>query len=108
LSAILGQEAVRGLFSPFTGQAQQPQTAQQAEIMGLSNLAAGDSQQPFSTMQTISGATPTLGQYERLTPFEQGVAGANIAATGQDIEQTILGVTPGSTAARGSLAAQVL
>jgi hypothetical protein len=108
LSAILGQEAVRGLFSPFTGQAQQPQTAQQAEIMGLSNLAAGGSQQPFSTMQTMGGATPTLGQYERLTPFEQGVAGANIAATGQDIEQTILGVTPGSTAARGSLAAQVL
>jgi len=108
LSAILGQEAVRGLFSPFTGQAQQPQTPQQAEIMGLSNLAAGGSQQPFSTMQTMGGATPTLGQYERLTPFEQGAAGANIAATGQDIEQAILGVTPGSTAARGSLAAQVL
>ena len=107
LSAILGQEAVRGLFSPFTGQAQQPQTAQQAQTMGLSNTV-----QPFSTMQTMGGTmgapTPTLGQYERLTPFEQGVAGANIAATGKDIEQSILGVTPGSTAARGSLAAQAL
>jgi len=111
LSAILGQEAVRGLFSPFTGQAQQPQMAQQAQTRGLSNTV-----QPFSTMQTMGGAmggamgapTPTLGRYERLTPFEQGVAGANIAATGQDIEQAILGVTPGSTAARGSLAAQAL
>jgi len=77
------------------------------QTMGLSNTV-----QPFSTMQTMGGTmgapTPTLGQYERLTPFEQGVAGANIAATGQDIEQAILGVTPGSTAARGSLAAQAL
>lgn len=112
LSAILGQEAVRGLFSPFTGQAQQPQTVQQLQAMSPSRIALGGAQQPFSTMQTMGGTmgapTPTLGQYERLTPFEQGVAGANIAATGKDIEQSIFGVTPGSTAARGSLAAQAL
>ena len=74
LSSVLGGTAnLRSALNPFLG----------------TNFTGGT-----TTQATTPMSTPTLGQYQQQTPFQQGATQANLASTGQDIEQAILGVTP--------------
>jgi|TARA_R100000482_G_scaffold91914_1_gene37903 hypothetical protein len=74
LSSVLGGTAnLRSALNPFLG----------------TNFTGGT-----ATQATAPMSTPTLGQYQQQTPFQQGATQANLASTGQDIEQAILGVTP--------------
>ncbi len=74
LSSVLGGTAnLRSALNPFLG----------------TNFTGGT-----TTQATTPMSTPTVGQYQQQTPFQQGATQANLASTGQDIEQAILGVTP--------------
>ena len=74
LSSVLGGTAnLRSALNPFLG----------------TNFTGGTTTQTAAPM-----STPTLGQYQAQTPFQQGATQASLASSGQDIEQAILGVTP--------------
>jgi len=60
-----------------------------------------------TTTSTASTAVPTLGQYQSQSPFQQGATQANFAASGQNLEESILGATPfGVNIPTGTLSAQ--
>lgn len=88
LSAVLGQQNLQNLLTPFVGQ---------------NNIAE------MPTTNTLSSyVTPTAGAYERMSPFQQGATQASIGASGQNLEQAIAGVTPGTSTSKGTLAAQLV
>ena len=60
-----------------------------------------------TTTPTTNMSVPTLRQYQAQTPFEQGATQANFAASGQNLEESILGGTPfGVNIPTGTLSAQ--
>ena len=60
-----------------------------------------------TTTPTTNMSVPTLRQYQSQTPFEQGATQANFAASGQNLEESILGGTPfGVNIPTGTLSAQ--
>jgi len=90
LSAVLGQQAVQNILTPFT--------------------SGGSATSGMAAMpQTMAlGATPTAGQYQRQTPYQQGATQAQLSMTGEDPTQQILGVTPGTGFESGTLGAQAV
>ena len=60
-----------------------------------------------TTTPTTNMSVPTLRQYQAQTPFEQGATQANFAASGQNLEESILAGTPfGVNIPTGTLSAQ--
>ena len=60
-----------------------------------------------TTTPTTNMSVPTLRQYQSQTPFEQGATQANFAASGQNLEESILAGTPfGVNIPTGTLSAQ--
>ena len=105
LAAILGQEAVKNIYAPYTGQV----PGLVSNESGTEQLLSGGSVPAFTQQQLQSNAPiSTIGQYERQTPYEQGATLANISMLGLDPEKAMYGVTPGTGFTSGSLGAQAV
>ena len=75
LSGVLGgNQNLRTALNPF---------------LGTTFTGNGTTSTPTTNM-----SVPTLRQYQSQTPFEQGATQANFAASGQNLEESILGGTP--------------
>jgi hypothetical protein len=71
LAAVLGQEAVKNIYAPYTA----PYTGQVPGLVsnefGTEQLLSGGSVPPFTQQQLQSNAPiSTIGQYVRQTPYE--------------------------------------
>ena len=88
LSGVLGgNQNLRTALNPF---------------LGTTFTGNGTTSTPTTNM-----SVPTLRQYQSQTPFEQGATQANFAASGQNLEESILGGTPfGVNIPTGTLSAQ--
>jgi hypothetical protein len=106
LAAILGQEAVKNIYAPYTGQV----PGLVSNELGTEQLLSGGSVPAFTQQQLQSNAPiSTIGQYARQTPYEQGATLANISMLGLDPEKAMYGVTPGTADfTSGSLGAQAV
>lgn len=105
LAAILGQEAVKNIYAPYTGQV--PGLVTNAS--GTEQLLSGSNVPAFTQEQRQSNAPiSTIGQFESQTPTQQGGTLANLAMMGLDPEKAMKSVTQGGPVGGSTLSGMVV